>query len=316
MWPRSDRTRYALPVPLFEIKGKTDLVPFSKLHGGPQLYESEIEDLLWDNPDELTGQSLFPVARQPSLVDGGIPDIVALDRDARVVVIEVKRDIDRSQLAQCLEYAGWARTTNLDELAGMYYRGAYEFFADWQEFTESASPTPIRRAPQLVLVARDFHGRTGSALEFLVENKVPISLIRISLYEDADGRRFVDVEGEHEADLAVPAQDETGSDFTKIDGKPITTSDLMDWELLDPGQPLVWTRPKLGQEYHATVGEAGMIVLSDGRAFASPSRAAKEAAGIAAYDGWYAWRVPTGETLHALRKKLVEKAKSAAASNT
>ena len=41
---------------------------------------------------------------------------MALDKTGRVVVFEVKRDVDRRQLAQCLEYAGWARTTNLDEL--------------------------------------------------------------------------------------------------------------------------------------------------------------------------------------------------------
>ena len=49
--------------------------------------------------------------------------MVALDHAARVIVIEIKRDVDRGRLAQCLEYAGWARTTNLDELAGMYHRG-------------------------------------------------------------------------------------------------------------------------------------------------------------------------------------------------
>jgi RecB family endonuclease NucS len=73
------------------------------LRGGAELYESEIEDLVWSNPEEVVGDSLFVVQRQPNLLRGGRPDIVALDRDARVVVIEVKRGFDRSQLAQCLE---------------------------------------------------------------------------------------------------------------------------------------------------------------------------------------------------------------------
>ena len=45
--------------------------------------------------------------------------------------------IERRQLAQCLEYAGWARGTNLDELAGLYHGGPEAFFADWQEFTDT-----------------------------------------------------------------------------------------------------------------------------------------------------------------------------------
>src|SRR5688500_1611481 len=157
-------------MPLFEIRDGSPLVAFRTLRGGAELYESEIEDLVWASPEELVGESLFPVARQPVLPGGGRPDVVALDGEARVVVIEIKRDIDRSQLAQCLEYAGWARTTNLDELARMYHEGPDAFFAGWQQFTDAIAPTPIRRSPRLVLIARDFHGRTGSALEFLVEH--------------------------------------------------------------------------------------------------------------------------------------------------
>lgn len=173
-------------MPLFEIADETSLLAFQQLHGGSQLYESEIEKLVWDNFEELTGEPLFPVARQPILGGGGRPDIVALDNAARVVVIEVKRDIDRRQLAQCLEYAGWARTTNLDELARMYHGGPDAFFAAWQEFNDAAAPTPVRRAPRLILIARDFHGRTGSALEFLVENHLPVRLVRVALYELGD----------------------------------------------------------------------------------------------------------------------------------
>jgi len=87
---------------------------------GPELYEQEIEDLLWSNLDAFVGVQLFPVTRQPPFGDGLRPDIGALDADGHVHVIEVKRDIDRRQLAQCLEYAGWARSTSLDELAAMF----------------------------------------------------------------------------------------------------------------------------------------------------------------------------------------------------
>jgi hypothetical protein len=287
-------------------------VGFRTLHGGPELYESEIEELVWENPDELTGGSLFPVALRPTLPGGGKPDVVALDGDARVVVIEIKRDIERSQLAQCLEYAGWARTTNLDELAGIYHGGSDSFFADWQQFTDSPAPVPIRRSPRLVLVARDFHGRTGSALEFLVEHGLPVLLVRVALYEDTDGRRFLNVEGGHEAEPAPPIPDETGPGPILIDGRRVQISDLLDAQLLAEGDELIWVRPRLGEEHHATVTKDGSIRLEVGRVCATPSRAAKEAAGIPAYDGWYAWRrAPDGETLHALRERLAAEEGSA-----
>ncbi len=45
--------------------------------------------------------------------------------------------------AQCLEHAGWARTTNLDELAGLYHAGSDKFWSDWQDFTESSVPVRV-----------------------------------------------------------------------------------------------------------------------------------------------------------------------------
>lgn len=298
-------------MPLFEVDNDESLVPFRQLHGGGELYEKEIEDLLWANADDFTGETLFRVARQPKLAGGGVPDIVALDRSARVVVIEVKRDVDRGQLAQCLEYAGWARNTSLDELAGMYHRGPGCFFADWQAFTESEAPIVIDRSPRLMLVARDFHGRTGSAFDFLIDNDLPVKVIRVSVYEDQQGRRFVDVEGEHEPDFVSDSSvggSDLNIDHTKLEGRRVRVADLLDGGLLHAGQALVWDRPRLGDRYTAEVIENGSIRLADGRTYSSPSRAAMEAAGIPSYDGWYAWRVedPDGPSLQDLRVQLVK----------
>lgn len=292
-------------MPLFEVTGG-ELAPFRRLRGGADLYESEIEELLWANLEEFTGETLFPVARQATLPLGGVPDIVALDKSGRVVLFEVKRDVDRRQLAQCLEYAGWGRTTNLDELAGLYHRGADHFWVDWQEFTESDTPVLVNPHPKLVLVARDFQQRTESAFDFLIENGLPVRLIRVTLYEDENGRRFVDVEGEHEPELTAGSSEEPHwPDHTRIAGRAIKLPDLLEYELLEPGDKLIWERPRKGTSYRASVTENGAIRLEDGRTFSSPSRAAMEAAQIPSYDGWYAWTVVRlGRTLNDLRHDL------------
>lgn len=177
---------------LFKIKGG-EAHPIAAVTAGADLYEKEIESLLWDNLEAVLGESLFPVARQPKLDLGGIPDILALDESGRVVVVEVKRDVDRGQLAQCLEYAGWARTTSLDELAGIYHLGVAKFFEDWQDFTKSTTPAIVNPAPRLMLVAGDLHGRTRSAVDFLVENGLPVQVVTVAVYEDEPGQRYVDV---------------------------------------------------------------------------------------------------------------------------
>ena len=296
-------------MPLYEIHGSGNLIPFRRLQG-EDVYEREIEDLFWANPDEFIGEALFLVARQPTLPSGGRPDIVALDKDARVVIVEIKRDVDRRQLAQCLEYAGWGRSTNLDELSSLYQRQPKrDFFADWQEFT-GGTLTVINPSPRLVLVARDFHGRTGAALEFLMDGRLPLAVVTVSIYEDDQQRRFLDIEGEGEPELAGPVDDGSGEtpDHTKIGGRRIRMSDLLEADLIQPGDELVWERPRLGVTYRARVAASGAIDLTDGRQFASPSRAAKEAAEIPACDGWYVWRLPRlgGALLNDLRGQLVE----------
>ncbi len=238
---------------------------------------------------------------------GGRPDIVALDENAHVVVVEIKRDVERTQLAQCLEYAGWARSTSLDELARLYHRTESEFFRDWQAFTDSTAPVILARAPRLILIARDFHGRTESALEFLIENGLPVKVIRVSLYEDQQNRKFLDVEGEHEPDFAPSETEPVIGDDTKIRGRRVRITDLMDAGLLDAGDELIWDRPRLGVSYSGALTENGAIRLSDGSVHSSPSRAATTAANVPAYDGWYAWRVPSrgSKSLNDLRRDLL-----------
>lgn len=72
-------------MPLFEI-GDDQLVPFRRIQAGGDLYEKEIEDLLWTNLDWFVGQPLFPVARQAQLGGGLTVDVVALDTEGRVHV--------------------------------------------------------------------------------------------------------------------------------------------------------------------------------------------------------------------------------------
>lgn len=277
-------------MPLFEISAD-GLVPFRQLRGGAELYESEIEELLWENLDELTGEVLFAVRRQPQIAGGGRPDILALDQAGAVVIIEVKRDVDRSQLAQTLEYAGWARTTNLDELAGLYHAGPDRFWRDWQEFTESEEPRRVSRYPRLVLVARDVHGRTSSALEFLQENGLPIVVVRVALYEDSSGRRFLDIEGIEEPE---PMRERTITPVAvrSRTSHQVSLADLLGAGMLEAEEELVWDRPRAGQRLSCRVTADGRLRLPDGTLKTSPSGAAVAAAGGGSFDGWEAWRAP------------------------
>ena len=96
-------------MPIYKHKGDR-LEPFRAKSGDSGLYESDVEDLVWRFPEETIGEPLFLVARQGTVSNGSRPDIIALDSQSRVVVVEVKRDFDRSQLAQALEPRAWITT--------------------------------------------------------------------------------------------------------------------------------------------------------------------------------------------------------------
>ncbi len=301
-------------MPLYELDDD-GLHPFAQVRPGPDLYEEEIEALAWADLEAFTGEALFPVARQPRIPGGGIPDIVALDESGRVIVIEVKRDVDRGQLAQCLEYAGWARLTSLDEIAGLYrltdqHHGAEAFFQDWIDFTDTTTPVTINPQPRLFLIARDFEGRTRSALDFLRENSLPVEVVPVTIYEDPSGRRIVDIDAEHEPVVRLPlvADGRARPVHVMVNGRRVTVADLMEAGMVEPGEPVEYVRPRLNQHYHAVIKADGTFALPDGSVYQSPSLAAMRSADLVSYDGWNAWALPRlgGTKLGELRLRYVD----------
>lgn len=298
-------------MPLVENRNG-ELVPFERLNPGRELYEKEIEQLVWDDLETFTGQSLFRVARQARVENGGVLDILALDEYGQVVVIEIKRDIDRNQLAQCLEYAGWARLTNLDELANLYnggsgdHQGVEAFFRDWQNFTDTATPLTINPQPRLLLIARDFQDRMRSAIDFLREYSVPIMVIPVTKYKDEDGREFINIEDDYESGLVTVAG--------IVSQKPgplrrrVSIMDLLSNGLLEVGERVEFPRPQYKKTYEATIAANGTFILPDNTICTSPTNAAKLSAGSVSVNGWKVWGVPRldGMKLIELRENYLE----------
>ncbi|MEW2384328.1 hypothetical protein AB0873_19865 [Micromonospora sp. NPDC047707] len=143
----------------------------------------------------------------------------------------------------------------------------------------------------------------------------PILVVRVPESEDPDEP------GDDEPDSVNQASptSENGSDTMSdgslsrsrrellINGRRVRISDLIEAGRLAVGAELTYQQ-RIGEPpYRATVTERGQLRLADGREFATPSRAAAEAAGLTAVPGWAVWRVqPTGKTLHQLRVKLLK----------
>jgi hypothetical protein len=295
-------------VPIFSsVDGQ--LRALRRVRPGADLYEREIEALIWSNIEAFYGTDLFPIARQGAISSGGRPDLIALDESGRIVVFEVKRAIDRSQLAQCLEYAGWARGTNLDELSALYHRGSDSFFADWLEFTGGSTPVIVNPAPILVLVAQDFDSRTSDALGFLASSGVPVFTVPIGVYEDDKGRRMYQIDSEFEDSIVTEPERPSRRQVTtyKFNGRRLAVADLLDAGFLEEGEVIEYHRQKEGKVFRASLTAEGRILTEDGTVFDSLSRAACTLAGIGALPGWEVWVAPSrgGKRLMDLRDEFL-----------
>ncbi len=66
-------------MPIFKATA-TGLTSLRQVLPGPDLYELEIEKLLWDNLEAFYAEDLFPISRQPQIPTGGRPDVVSITR--------------------------------------------------------------------------------------------------------------------------------------------------------------------------------------------------------------------------------------------
>lgn len=223
-----------------------------------------------------------------------------------MTVIEVKRDVERPQLAQALEYAGWARSVSLDDMANLYERGEQAFFEDWKEFTDSPTPRVINRSPRLILVAHDIHPRTRDALRFLADSGLPVSVVLVSVYEDDEQRRFIEIEGESELTGGAGAGS-AGVGGTKrsymFQGHPVRVLDLIEAKLVNADQAIEFTR--FGKTTAGVITADGSVKVGDAT-FPTPSGAGKATVGHAV-DGWKCWKLsaPDHRSLFDLRAELL-----------
>ncbi len=242
-------------MPIFRSDGD-QLSALTRVAAGPDLYEREIEALLWENLEAFTGTDLFPVCRQARVRAGDasmIPDVVALDGTGRVVIFEVKRSIDRGQLAQCLEYAGWGRSTSLDEIASLFPDGMAAFFEAWQEFIGTSSPVVISQEPLLYLIAAEFDDRTRSAIGFLEASRVPIDVVAVEAYEDESGARYFHIDSTYDDSPIEPTERDpvAGPRIHMYQGRRLQLSDLLDEGVVEVGDRLAWHRSTTGETFGA-----------------------------------------------------------------
>ena len=86
----------------------------------------------------------------------------------------------------------------------------------------------------------------------------------------------------------------------------ITIVDLLEAQIVLPGEELIWHRVSRDDEYRVQVTDEGLLEAKDGTVFKTPSEAASRLTG-SNYNGWITWTLlRTGQTLDEKRIELVQ----------
>jgi hypothetical protein len=149
--------------------------------------EELLEQMIAADPSILSDRWLL-IGRQVQTTHGGFVDLLALNADAQLIVIELKRErTPREVVAQALDYASWAKKLSPDQLAAIYDRfsnGGALGEAFWLRFNTELDEEQLNGSHQVVIVASILDPSTERIVNYLNEMDVPINVIFFQIFQD------------------------------------------------------------------------------------------------------------------------------------
>lgn len=182
---------------LYKIRkdGKALSVPQSE----SDYTEDEIETLLQNNPLLVMGKPLLFIGRQVSTSSSKRMDLLAIDKSARLVVIELKRGVaPRDIIAQVLDYSSWLSQLperEIEKIAKEYFQKTESKHATlseaYKEFSGRELEKQVGGEIVSVLFARQFTEGVTQPVSYLNENGLSIVCIQFEMYQKPDEERYL-----------------------------------------------------------------------------------------------------------------------------
>lgn len=157
----------------------------------------DIQEWISGTP-EILGEPLLIIAKELILSSGKRLDLLAVDKQAALVVIELKRDDSGSAVEwQAIKYASYCSSFSQNEI--------YKHFAEYlgtndddaqlkiEEFI-NAEPEELNQKQRIILVAKEFPSEVISAVLWLREALIDVSCIRLTPHIDYEGNLFINPE--------------------------------------------------------------------------------------------------------------------------
>ncbi|KGM15018.1 hypothetical protein N867_12880, partial [Actinotalea fermentans ATCC 43279 = JCM 9966 = DSM 3133] len=149
-----------------------------------------------DQLDALLGEHLMPLrARTPGRDE---PYLLAVDASGQPVVVEVVAILDEDAVMAALRHAGRAARMTTRDLAEAYSGGADRFASHLAAFRLTVPATAllstfVRGGARLLLVCSHVSAGAADVLEFLLQPRYQVDVLRAQVVTEPDGQRVVEL---------------------------------------------------------------------------------------------------------------------------
>lgn len=153
----------------------------------------DIEEWIEKSP-EVLGEDLLVIYKELTLASGKRLDLLAIDNEANLVVIELKRDKSNSTVElQAITYTSYCSRLTAKDIYSYYakYLGKDTDIAKRQikefideELDDEELEDILNRNQRIILVAGEFHPDAISTVLWLLTHDVDIRCIRLEIYTD------------------------------------------------------------------------------------------------------------------------------------
>jgi hypothetical protein len=187
--PRHDSEKKTCPMPfsmtLWQVRGQ-DL---QEVNREALNDEQRLENWVVKDPSIL-GIDVLLIGRQVTMVNGGRIDLLAIDSEANLVVLELKRDkTPREIVAQALDYA-----SSVDDLSYEQIEALAKGFTGKplpQAFSDrygSSLPQAVNGSQSMIILASELDDSSERIVQYLSEQYgVPINVLFFTFFLSAGG---------------------------------------------------------------------------------------------------------------------------------
>jgi len=154
----------------------------------------DIQEWVEKTPDIL-GEELIIINKELPLPSGIRLDLLAIDKKANLVIIELKRDDSGTNVEwQAIKYTSYC--------SNFLHEDIFKYYAEYLESDEDEAQLKIEEfideeldklneKQRIILVSKEFHSDVISAVLWLRDYEIDIECVRLKLHLDKDNQLFI-----------------------------------------------------------------------------------------------------------------------------